>query len=75
MTRERLKEFRKVRKGAVMIHWTARDAAEYQAWLSHRPMSDRAMLSVVVLTLLVVVPIVHHHNLNHHAADGAVLKH
>ena len=76
MTHERLKEFRKVRRGAVMLHWTARDAAEYQAWLSRRPISDRmTVLSFVVLALFVVVPLVHHHNLNHHAAHGAVLRH
>ena len=75
MTRERLNEFRKVRKGAVMLHWTARDASEYQAWLSRRPVSDRAMLSVVLLALVVVVPLIHHHNLNHHLAHGAIVKH
>jgi hypothetical protein len=75
MTRERVREFRKVRSGAVMLHWTARDAADYQAWLSQRPMSDRAMLSVVVLALVLVVPLIHHHNLNHHAAHAAVLRH
>ena len=76
MTRERLKEFRKVRRGAVMLHWTAADAAAYQAWLTRRPMSDSVtLLSFVALTLAVAVPIIHHHNLNHHAAHGTVLRH
>jgi hypothetical protein len=76
MTRQRLKEFRRVRRGAVMLHWTARDAAEYQAWLSRRPISDStAIISFVGLMLAIAVPAIHHHNLIHHAAHGAVLRH
>jgi hypothetical protein len=76
MTRERLKEFRKVRRGAVMLHWTPTDAAEYQAWVTRRPMSDStALVTFCALALFIAVPIIHHHNLIHHAAHGAVLRH
>jgi hypothetical protein len=67
MDRARLKEFRQVRWGAVRLHWTSKDMAEYQEWLGgrYRGALDSGAEWLVVLAIILVltaitIPVVYH---------------
>ncbi len=68
MERTRLKEFRQVRWGAVKLHWTGKDVAEYERWRG-KPVFGSCnqgapewlvVVAIILVLTAIAIPVIRH---------------